>query len=339
MKYSLILQSFGKEGEYRRALFCLYSLFRFENPNLDKVILFTDKPDFFTIYFNDHPVQYILLTEEKVRLMRGEIDFLHRMKIAMIEEVLQFTNENILYVDSDTFFLKSPEEFMTSISPEISGMHKTEYPIKELKDMPLPSGSPFLAFYNLIQRNEFSVSDGFNSKISPELYSWNAGTIALHSSHVKLIKDVYSLTDQFYPKTQNHACEQYAFSIILQTKTQLLPMQDIILHYWYRVKKKVVDKLLFENLNENFLIGNFEHKIRTINTLIQLLPKHLTSHVWILRDNAIQAFNNNNFGNAYSCAVHAIIKDPFDVEFYMSLGYHIKRHLRILLGYRHEGVN
>src|SRR5689334_14514320 len=108
---NLVLQSFGRENEYKRAILTIWSYFACSTAPLpaSRVLLFTDNPGYFTAWFGGLPVSYVHLTPEKIKQMRGSIDFLHRMKIALIEESFQTLEGNILYADSDTFFTADPE--------------------------------------------------------------------------------------------------------------------------------------------------------------------------------------------------------------------------------------
>ncbi|WP_143434800.1 hypothetical protein [Hymenobacter roseosalivarius] len=103
----LVIQSFGRESEYRRALFSVLSFITFYRGDLAlfEIVVFTDRPKYFEPYLKGVRVQYICLTQNKIASMRGHIDFVHRMKIAAIEEAFGlYAEANILYVDSDTFF-------------------------------------------------------------------------------------------------------------------------------------------------------------------------------------------------------------------------------------------
>ena len=327
VKYSLVLQSFGNEKEYRRAVFCILSHASFNEGHCDKTILFTDNPDYFRSYLKGMEIRYILLTPEKIKAMRGKINFLHRMKIVIIEEAFSMTKEKLLYVDSDCYFMSSPAVLMEQISPNVSGMHVREYPFKNLKDMALPAGETFRAFYNLIASNEFLWNDGASAKISGEEFSWNAGAMMFHPSHQKLMDDVYKLTEQFYPATMNHASEQYAFSIVLQRNTSIIALDKAIYHYWYRIKKNIVDDTLEKELDDLLLTKSVRfEKIKQLTIRFELL---LENHHWMLKDKAIQAFHENRFSQGYGFALRALMKNPLDKKFIMDVGYHTRRWLQI----------
>lgn len=324
---TLVVQSFGKESEYRRALFCMLSYWA--HCGLRQCMLFTDNPAYFKSQLPTFDLDIVLLTPEKIKTMRGAIDFLHRMKIALLEEAFQKTNGPLLYVDSDTFFVANPLPLAKRLSPQTAFMHKFEYNFNYLKSMPLPAGEPFQAFYQLITQKIFIGHDKQQIQVTPQMASWNAGVMFFHPSHRTFIPDVYTLTDQFYPATNNHASEQYAFSIMLQTKTQLEACDSVIYHYWYRVEKTIMDAMLnnfFQTAHQDL------DQLRTdVLTLTHSLPALIQNHILTLRDNAIQAFHTNDFRKGFGFAMRAILKNPWNKKFLLDVGYHAKRGIKKLL--------
>ena len=325
MKSVLVTQSFGGENEYRRAIFMIWSFWAHSLASA-KVILFTDRPDYFDPYFLGKEVEYVMLTPSKMKLMRGRIDFLHRMKIAVIEEAFSRSNTSLLYADSDTFFTADPSVLLAKLSPTDAFMHTREYAFEEIRNMPLPGGKTAQDFVALIDSNIFELADGSALKVPTQHWSWNAGAMLFHQSHAALLPNVYALTDQFYPATRNHASEQYAFSIIMQNKTILHSCEEIIYHYWYFVKKQIVDKFLENNLDW-LLHANAEEKINMILKWTQYLPLAFDRHIWMLRDQAIQAFHENKFAKGLRFAAWATLKNPFSIAFTLDVGHHIKRWL------------
>lgn len=321
----LITQSFGKEIEYRRALFAIWSYWTYRP--LSSVILFTDNPAYFQTPCSGKPIQFVLLTDEKIRKMRGSIDFLHRMKIALLEESFQLTNENILYVDSDVYFLRDVTPLLETISPNIAYMHKREYQFGHLSKMELPAAKPFHAFLALIENNVFKGQSGQTIKVTPQHYSWNAGVIMLHQQHKNLLNDVYALTDQFFPPTGNQASEQYAFSMVLQNNVELRPCDSEIYHYFPQVSKQVVDTFLESRINTEWMSLPASAKSAEVELWISELQNYIQCHVLTLRDNAIQAFHEDRFGAGYSFAFRAFIKQPTNVQFVRDVLYHVRRHI------------
>lgn len=319
----LVTQSFGNENEYRRAILMIWS-FWVHAATSAKVVLFTDRPDYFESYFFGQPVEYILLTPEMIKSMRGDIDFLHRMKISMIEEAFGRSKNNLLYADSDTFFISDPSPLLENLSPEVAYMHTREYDFESIRNMRLPAGKAFQEFVNLLDKKTFVLADESSLKVPTSLSSWNAGVMMFHPTHKKLLPDIYALTDQFYPATLNHASEQYAFSIVLQNKTELRSCEEVIYHYWCRVKKQIADDFLFKNVSQ-LVHANSTQKIITIKKWTSYLIWTFDNHEWILRDRSIQAFHENKFKDGYRFAIKAILKNPLNFAFIKDMAYHTKR--------------
>lgn len=324
---NLVLQSFGKESEYKRAILTILSYYAYTSLPVEqsKVILFTDQPDYFKPYLDIIPVQYILLTPEKIKQMRGKIDFLHRMKIALIEEAFGLIEGAMLYADSDTFFIADPTPLVQQLTPQKSFMHIWEYQFESMRHLALPAGRTFRDFLTLIESKTFRLADGTMTKISPQDASWNAGVMMFHPAHKQLIQDVYILTEQFYPPTQNHASEQYAFSVILQKNTQLSPCDAVIYHYWYRIKKQIIDIFLEHKLGDSWVCLPLSQKLLQVKEWTTLLPDYFEKHILTVKDNAIQAFNENDFSKGYYYAFQAIVQKPFDTDFIKNVLYHTKR--------------
>ncbi|MEY3451165.1 MAG: hypothetical protein RL711_991 [Bacteroidota bacterium] len=329
--FILVSQSFGKESEYRRVILTMLSAAAHlgEDIGACQFVLFTDNIDFFKQWLNGLNVHYVLLTPTKVKQMRGDIDFLHRMKIALIEESFAlFPNRSMFYVDSDTFFVQNPMLGINRIDAQTSSMHLLEYPFSDIKNMPLPAGKTFQAFYQLAIGNQFTLANGDSLQVVETDASWNAGVMCLHHSHVRFLPDVYGLTNQFYPQTLNHASEQYAFSILLQKNTQLIPSEDVVYHYWYRIKKDIMDEILAEK--DFMAIENqaLAAKIAFVKNLTIQLPERLAQHVYTLIDHSVQAFNENKFGEGYRWFLKAIFKNPSKaITLWKDVLYHAKRQI------------
>jgi hypothetical protein len=328
MKVKLVIQSFGNENEYRRAVFCIISMYaRLKGIEHSDFItsVYTDSPSFFAKYLSGLPVNYVALSTEEIRSMRGELNFLHRMKISVIENAFKTNPEVLFYVDSDAFFIDDAALVVKQISDKVAIMHTLEYQFDSLAKMDLPAGKPFHAFLDTIDNGVFVLQGNRNISVSKKLYSWNAGVIVLHSSGQKFLDDVYSLTDQFYLKTMNHASEQYAFSVILQKNVELRSCEDVVFHYWYRVKKNIMDDFLSKKLSLTWSDKSLAEKFQAVTSWTQKLPKYLKSHPLTYHDNAIQAFHRNEFFTGYRFASGAMFKGHINLNFVKDILYHTRR--------------
>jgi hypothetical protein len=124
----------------------------------------------------------------------------------------------------------------------------------------------------------------------------------------------------------NHASEQYAFSIILQNNTQLQACDTVIYHYWYRVKKQIMDQFLAKNINEKWARKSLNEKLNDVKDWTKTLPYYFEKHELLLKDNAVQAFNENKFRNGYYWTMKAFFKNPIiGKKFLNDVLYHTKR--------------
>jgi hypothetical protein len=204
-------------------------------------------------------------------------------------------------------------------------MHLAEYTFqKEVED----KTNTYKNFYALINRQDFVLTNGSRMTVTPEHWSWNAGVMMFHPSHARFIPDVYVLTNQFYNGSQSHASEQYAFSLVLQQGIQLQACDHVIYHYWYRVKKQIVDHFLNSRFNKTWSSEALESKLAQVKAWTALLPGIFEKHVWMTRDRAIQAFTVNNFSEGYRWAAKAFSQKPFGSgSFLKDTLYHLKRQL------------
>jgi hypothetical protein len=326
----LVIQSYGNETEYRRAIFLIYSFLAHNSGALviSGIVIFTDSPAYFSSYLiGVDKVSYQELSPSAITKMRGEINFIHRVKIAIIEEAIQKYDENILYTDTDAFFIGPIDLIVSGLQPGCSFMHKLEYNFDSVKEMPLPAGKTFRAFYNLVTQRNFNLSDGRLIKITPNMNSWNAGVIALRKNDRDKLKDVYRLTDEFYKGSENHASEQFAFSVILQTASNLRACDSTVYHYWYRVKKEIMDSWIIKNLTDEWFLGSLESRLTQVLKWTVELPYILDTHALTIQDHAIQSFNRDEFKQGYRWTVRALFRKPLDFRFFSHVLYHTKRKL------------
>jgi hypothetical protein len=329
MMVKLVTQSFGNETEYHRALFTIYSFYaNYSTQDVD-TILFTDNEEWFSRRLPHLPVRYVHLSPEKIRKMRGQIDFLHRMKIALIEEsFLLYPGYNLLYVDSDTFFIANPKTLMDEIVNGNVFMHLKEFEFEEVRHETGAVGDTFSDYLRLMESTPFRTSRGAEV-FTARHASWNAGVLGLPAFSLQDIPDVYAITDQSYPATGNHASEQFAFSLILQTRYGLRSCDEYVYHYWYRTKKRIMDDFIPRICNDAFYQLPLDKKLNTVHTWTNKLPIYLDGHVYTLMDNAIQAFNKNEFGKGYRWTVTALLKGAVkELQFLKDVAYHTKRMLK-----------
>jgi hypothetical protein len=104
----------------------------------------------------------------------------------------------------------------------------------------------------------------------------------------------------------------------------------VIYHYWYRVKKKIVDDFLEKKLSSVWAVTSMTQKLEEVRAWTKMLPEYFESHLWTYQDHAIQAFNNDDFQNGYKWAIKSFTKSPFENKrFFKDVLYHTGRRLKL----------
>lgn len=252
---NLVYLSYGNESEYRRAIFSILSFLTWcpEFINAVRINVYTDAPDFFKTYLIDKKIEYHLLTAQQLDEMSGQDNFLHRIKVSVIDLTFKrYPDEDVLFIDSDTFFISKADVLLRKLEVAESFMHVREYQVEEA----ITTFSNFdqghfpKALIKYITESNFKIGDHI-LRFTPDHYSWNSGVLGLSSRFGSYMPDILKLTDQLYANTRWFLCEQLAFSFVLQRLTKIHPAYNFVCHYWGKRQKKMLDGLLLKYFNTN----------------------------------------------------------------------------------------
>jgi len=213
----LIYQAYVARWILEQTAFSVLSLLRFSPQS--EVVIYTDDKEFFTQIFGEKSnFHFEDLSPEKVKQWRGQIDFVHRVKVEMLIDASQKYQGNLIYLDGDTYFKSAPEEVFQQITSEQSLMHVRENVLEQGKD---PLSKKLTRFL----RQHFP-------EIPTKTVMWNAGVLGISPQAQICLRDVLAITDKLYSAYQKHTMEQLAFSYSLQQHTQVLAAEPWIYHYW-----------------------------------------------------------------------------------------------------------
>ena len=321
----LVTQSFGRENEYKRVILSILSFWAIYSGDKSRIktVLSTDKPDYFKSYFEGIPVEYIVLTPDKIKIMRGQIDFIHRMKIALIEEAFQrHPGADMLYMDSDTIFLKDPKILVENIHGNNSFMHLVEFSYDDYKKFANQriGEANHLAFIELLENKKFTTSAGEEEFHS--LTGWNAGVMGLPAKVADFLPDIYALTDAFYLAAPLNGSEQAAFSYILQTRTILQDCEEYVYHYWGIFKKQIIDSVLSKIIDKKFSNLNLTQRLAKIKKFIEYVPLVVKTH-----EDALHFLNSGHLLLGCKYSITALRMAPVNKYFIKHLIYHVKKHV------------
>ena len=226
MKNYLLFQAYGKSEVPNECKYALLKLHSFPFYKDICVVLYTDRPEFFKdvlSLFEEHEI--FILTPDKIKEWSGEFEFVHRVKIEIIKHFFNTHSGNVLYCDTDTYFIQSPEMLFTAIDKGSFFMHILEGYIDRKTDPQFKKWERFLT-------GNTSVIPAARIYEVNNIQMWNAGVIGIRDDQKHLLDDVLELTDKVYKQFPKHITEQFAFSYVFQKNMLIQPASPYIFHYW-----------------------------------------------------------------------------------------------------------
>jgi hypothetical protein len=218
----LIYQAYGSPDILNEALFSILSYLRW--PASATVLVYTDSPAHFRAVLGELAgVAYVRIEPVQWRAWRGDIDFVHRVKIMVLQHAAAHYAGNLLYVDTDTIFTQSPAEIFNLLSQGQRFMH--------LSEGRLDNGNALNRKINrVLQARDAPALAGGPIGAATRMY--NAGVLGLRSLDVPLLAQVLALTEQLYHYYPKHVMEQLAFSVVWARSGPVQEAAPWVYHYW-----------------------------------------------------------------------------------------------------------
>ncbi len=327
----LVVLSYGRESEYRRAIFAVLSFWaRYKGPTAEvQTVIFTDQPAFFEPYLAGLPVRYELLTKAGLAAMQQPNQYVHRVKAVILGQLFEASpTDALLFFDSDTFFMASPDALVQQLAAGTTFMHKREYTLAE-------AVSVYAAFnqakfpkklLELLASRTFWVG-GAEQQYGPDNYSWNSGVLGLPPHIGSLLPDTLQLLDDLYANTSWFTSEQIAFSLALPTRAQVLPSDQYVFHYWGQRQKVLMDELLQALINEAFSNMNLGQRLERTRQQVPRWQRYI--ELDRLREGALYAFNQGQTAAGLKYALKAWVAAPLNGAFAKDVWQVLRRKARL----------
>ena len=311
----LVLLSYGRESEYRRAIGTVLSAQAHHGGPPLPVLLFTDDAAYFQPYFAGLPVEYVLLPEARRRALHGPHDYAFRVKIGILDEARhRHPGRALLYCDSDTFFRRSPAPLLRGLAAGTAYMHQPEYSFEQAVGLyaDYPQRECPRRFIELIESHWFEVG-GQPRQFTRRQLGWNSGVLGLPAAATALLPDVFTLTDEFYGATGWFTSEQLAFSLALPTRFPLHRADDYVSHYWGTGQKRLMDGLLAKLLTPTFAAHPLPARLAAVRQLTARWRRLLELDQ--LREGALYAFGRGRLLPGAKYALRAWARQPLNLGF------------------------
>lgn len=283
-----------------------------------RTIIYTDEPDYFRSLLQNLPVEYVLLTLPLLEAMLNGSDYIHRRKIAVINETYkQYPSDDILFIDSDTFFIADPKNWLKSFRAGKSFMHVAEFSFAKAVQHFASFQQEILpiSFINLIESKKFLI-DNVEEQLHRNQIIWNSGVLGLSGTVAKYMNDIFALNDEFYEKTSWRISEQLAFSLVLQLKSEVQPSNQYIYHYWRPRQKALMDGILDSLFDEKIIVQNQNN----ILSRIKFSTKKWREYVDLnnMKYEITNSFTNRYYLRGCKYVAHTTFKSLLYFRFYLN---------------------
>ncbi|MFM2484841.1 hypothetical protein [Celerinatantimonas yamalensis] len=218
---NLVVVTFGDniENHYQAS----FSILSFLKSNaLSRIFVVTDRPSFYQYFANR--IELIVLEPQQLVDWRGPHDFFWRIKMKAIElAALHCNGDDLLYVDSDTIYVKGIASIENHLKAGMGVMHECEGALSQL------SGKTHKNMCKTLRGYEYG-----DLTIDGQSVMWNAGVIALPGNKaIETIQSAINVCDAMCETScRRRLLEQFAFSVVIEQQLGLQAATQNIAHYW-----------------------------------------------------------------------------------------------------------
>jgi hypothetical protein len=311
----LLLLAYGRETEYHRAILAALSCWAWQPRQAVAATIFTDQPAFFEPYLAGLPVEYHLLTPDYLTELRGPQQYVHRVKAQLIARAFaQYPEEELLFIDSDTFFLTSPDSLLQGLAAGQPVMHQREYRLSEAVGIYAEFNQATYPkkLLELLSNRRFALGEA-KVQFHPTQSCWNSGVLGLPRTLAPLLPDMLHLVDELYAGTGWFISEQLGFSLALQAQGQVQACDRYVYHYWGQPQKLVMDKLLASLLNTDFAAQPLAARLSQVRQLLPYYRRQLELDK--AREGALYALRRGRLAAGIKYTAKALLTNPLDTQF------------------------
>ena len=238
------------QGYYDGAKFSFLTFMNWiDSDSKIEIVILTEKPD----EFDNYPVQSILLSKKQKNKwsLNGKYHF--RIKNRGLAHIINFLKldeeDKILFLDTDTYFMKSPLPLFDLIQPNQALFYLNEGLIYKRKR--------FSIYVDSLEGKVIEI-ENINYKLSKKSAMWGSLMIGIMPNMYPSLQWADKLLLKFIDIVPAHTIEPFALSESLLLKYKIVEGKKLVNLYSTSRKKEYAVKILsqfFKNYSSN-LINN-----------------------------------------------------------------------------------
>jgi hypothetical protein len=233
MQNTILYLSHGGQKYHDQTCYSVLTLLALlieQNRNDVRIAVYTDRPD--TLPAHDL-VRTARVSPGDFAAWRGPLDYVHRIKLGTLRRALGDLGAPLIYVDSDTRWLKVPDAPFAALNGDVMpGTAGVSLPCYLYKIEGAISASFFPQYFHLLRKSRHRLA-AWRLPHDPPWTMWNSGTVGIPDRSTGFIDDVLRVNDELLPHVSFRNCvEQLALSLVAASRYEVRPFDAYLEHWW-----------------------------------------------------------------------------------------------------------
>lgn len=221
----------------------------------DRIIIIAEEPTFFKVV--EEFVTIIPINNDVINEWKGDYSYFFRVKIKALELIAnEYPNQDILYLDGDTFIYKPLSVIKEDLNKGLNILHLNEGPLSTL-----PTKSE-KKLWGSLKNKKFG-----DILIDEKTCMWNSGVIGISTKHFQTISLALQICDEMcLANVEYFTKEQLAFSIAGACYTEVKPADHVIGHYWGNKEEwdVIISDWMKKSLMSNYTLQEMIEQVKNV---------------------------------------------------------------------------
>ena len=229
---TLMYLAYGTGSHVDETIYSLYTAARFipfSDPQL-RYLIYTDNPDAFSAL----PVEIRTIGSDELTAWLGPTEYIHRRKLMAFIDALQRFKGQIVLVDSDTYFRRSPAKIFERVKPGRACFHVMESTLRNGETPGRELGSA-LAATDIYDEHGERIPFSGNDRM------WNSGVFGIDAADLDTLMRAPALLDQIWNATRSRVTEQFVVGYLFSRDQEPATSHDVVYHYWMSFRRNSID--------------------------------------------------------------------------------------------------